>query len=418
MWGSRTRSLEVPAGGAFRAILVGLACATSLLVSCNGANSATPAGADGSSGGSGAGGASGTAGGAGTDAAAGSAGAAGIPGDAGGAGGAGGCGVGKLSCGASCIDVTSDPANCGACGHDCQGGACQGGRCQPVTLESKQSQPEGIAVDADHLYWVEYGTDHIMMADKSGASAADLLYLSGQNPYDVAVDASTVSWTVNEYGNALQGNGYVNALDLKSGQSFYLASSTKSTPYGIAVTGTDVYWTDQQKFAVMHATVGTNNPPDQIGIPSGRPRMIVAEPDHAYWTNTQSDWIDEYDHQYPASKILATASGETWGIAMDSTSVYWTCPTTGDIQKALKGIGEQTVTTLASGQAEPYGIAVDSSGLYWLNGGDGTVMRLAPGSAKPEVIASGQSTPHFIALDATSVYWTDDTAGTVMKLAK
>src|SRR4051812_37305927 len=30
------------------------------------------------------------------------------------------------------VDITSDGANCGACGHSCGGGACVASRCQPV----------------------------------------------------------------------------------------------------------------------------------------------------------------------------------------------------------------------------------------------------------------------------------------------
>lgn len=50
-------------------------------------------------------------------------------------GGPGGCGAGQTLCGATCVDASSDPANCGACGRPCAptnnatGVACLAGQC-------------------------------------------------------------------------------------------------------------------------------------------------------------------------------------------------------------------------------------------------------------------------------------------------
>jgi hypothetical protein len=61
-----------------------------------------------------------------------------------------------------CGDVQSSSANCGACGHDCQGGACVAGVCQPVLLTGDESFPNTIATDGVEVYWanntnVDYG---------------------------------------------------------------------------------------------------------------------------------------------------------------------------------------------------------------------------------------------------------------------
>src|SRR5690349_21776850 len=57
-------------------------------------------------------------------------------GGTGGTGGGGGpnCTPPEVACGDVCAVLNADPAHCGACGHDCLGGACVGAKCQPVIL--------------------------------------------------------------------------------------------------------------------------------------------------------------------------------------------------------------------------------------------------------------------------------------------
>src|SRR5262249_18558478 len=47
------------------------------------------------------------------------------------------------SCGA---DFLNDTANCGYCGHDCQGGECHSGKCQALTVADGVPGPLGIAI--------------------------------------------------------------------------------------------------------------------------------------------------------------------------------------------------------------------------------------------------------------------------------
>lgn len=72
--------------------------------------------------------------------------------------------------------------------------------------------------------------------------------------------------------------------------------------------------------------------------------------------------------------------------------------------------------TLASGQGGPYGIAVDSTSVYWTNYAGGTVMKVSIGGGTPTALASGQSLPPGIAVDSTRVYWTS--GGSVMMAPK
>jgi hypothetical protein len=63
-----------------------------------------------------------------------------------------------VACGTACVDLTSSPTNCGACGHDCGGGACESSRCQPYALVPSIEPPTTFAIDSKSIYFAQGGT--------------------------------------------------------------------------------------------------------------------------------------------------------------------------------------------------------------------------------------------------------------------
>jgi hypothetical protein len=65
-----------------------------------------------------------------------------------------------MQCGDACVDLKSDPVNCGACGHDCGGGGCltdlASGRalCQPFAIFKSAGRIEpGLSIDGTRIYF-------------------------------------------------------------------------------------------------------------------------------------------------------------------------------------------------------------------------------------------------------------------------
>ena len=109
-------------------------------------------------------------------------------------------------------------------------------------------------------------------------------------------------------------------------------------------------------------------------------------------------------------------------IALDTTRVYLTSPTTG-VLASVKKNGTGLTSLVTSGK--PLGLAVDTTHVYWTDADAGTIARLDKAGGSVEVLATGQAHPTRISVDADSVYWTNEgdpgcvaATGSVMKRAK
>ncbi len=180
----------------------------------------------------------------------------------------------------------------------------------------------------------------------------------------------------------------VNAISVTGAQRVTLASGFDAI-YGLAVDSQNLYVLDQ---AAAYNSSAPSGKVERVPLTGGTPQ------------------------------VLATVSGTLGGIAVDDAYVYWTqtdpassnggSPKGEVMRLPLAGGAAKTVATQ---QAVPYQIAVDGAGiLYWLDYGtggsyctstDGTLMKLAPGSAVPVTLASALAGANSLALRDGSVYW-------------
>jgi len=215
---------------------------------------------------------------------------------------------------------------------------------EPTVLASKQA-PQGIAVNATHVYWTndsQNGAEGTVMGcAKDGCDDKPTLVGSGpQGPEGIAVDANNVYWTAEVPGTVLECplEGCVGVPTTLAAVS----TTSPATPISIAVDATNVYWTlDQNKGndEVLECPIA-----GCLGIPTTL-----------------------------ASKQIAPGDLLPGGLAVDEQNVYWTNDTqlglggNGKLMKCAKSGCGGKPTVVASEIDEPGPIAVDATSIYTRN---------------------------------------------------
>ncbi len=331
-------------------------------------------------------------------------------------GGACSCPAGMTSCDGVCVTDTSlNPNNCGTCGIVCQAtSACSAGQCSdssfvglnnpfalvtdgaylymtdsiagsvlkaslnggvPVALASGQVNPQLLALDSGHVYWVNAGTSVNDYADgsimKTGIDGSALTTLaSNQNtPSAIAVDATSVYW-VNAGTSARQyADGTVMSIAVDGGTPTLLASGQIS-PSAIAVDGTNVYWTNLgtshygflvddgsvMKMALIGGMVTT------LASGQSAPGTVTVDADFVYWANSGS--VSKVPIAGGTATVLATAQSQPFQIVVSGEDLYWTNLYAGSVLTVAVNGG--AVTTLATGQNYALGIAIVANDVYWV----------------------------------------------------
>ena len=277
------------------------------------------------------------------------------------------CTQGFTLCGAACADLQTDSRNCGACMHDCLGGACDAGVCQPVVLVSGQPDLLFLAVNATNLYWTTDPAAVVTMPI-DGASATTLV--SGGGPLEgIAVDATSIYWSTYVDDTLMK-------MPLAGGLPTTFASGL-ARPLGVAVDAFNLYFSD------------TSGDVLEIPLAGGSPVTLTPTP-----------------------------AGFATGVAVNASSIYWSSGGALNVMPLAGGAS----TDLVDGQDDAFGVAVDATNVYWTTLYGGLVLKMPLGGGSVTTLISGLSTyASGIAVDDVSLYWGATTAnevGSIMRLAK
>jgi hypothetical protein len=311
-------------------------------------------------------------------------------------------------------DVASDPKNCGACGHDCLGGACDAGACQPA-LVTTGAALAALASDGTTLFLRDNGAIHscavygcadagaVLATTVSPAvhrrvrvAGADVLWNEGPHLYACAKTAcsqldrltantldvfdfwvsSSVFYLAQQSGGAGPYPYRIGSCPLPSGACVTLTSGATDYLDVIAGSGLDFYWTVPATTTVnyCHSACGVDASTASTSF-GGLPRALSVD-GTGVWL-ALSNGVDWLSPNLAAGTPIVSTDYMT-AIVHDGPDVYFIdaskyrvdrCPATADA-----GACTPTVLRQAGGTIDD--IAVDANAVYWIEG-ESNVWRLA-----------------------------------------
>ena len=228
-------------------------------------------------------------------------------------------------------------------------------------------------------------------------------------PWGVALDGTHVYWT-NEGTEPAWSNGSVMRMPLEGGTSETLVTAS-DRPHAIAVHGDYVYIgsiAGTGRLSRVKKTGGTEEP---LNSGSGPVRALAIDDPNVYFVTDNNAYRLPLADGTPAE--LGTTSGGC-GIAVDGTRVYWTAKNGHAVYSAPKD-GSSPATQIfydgASTDAKrPCAIAVRGELLFWLNAApNGEVVRTRIDGSDLIVLAGlpalRMDEARGLALDDTEVYF-------------
>jgi hypothetical protein len=315
----------------------------------------------------------------------------------------------------------------------------------------------GLATDGTFLYWTDINKNNtytypslyvsstpanpgvVMMAPIAGGTPF-MISWNWVAPEGIATDGTNVYWDDAQTGQIMK-SAIVPSMDYMKLKIPTQISSDSFPPHAIAVSGGNVYWNDEsgliKTVPSSNTTSGTAKQLNDSTPPWGgsTPGGLAVDATNVYYADNSNVWQLPINSTTGHGLSLASAQDNPFGIAVDAHNVYWTQFNTGSAvgTDAIQQIpiSGGSVVTVNPGVQDAIDIVVDSTSVYWNSPPSGTVAKAPIGGGATTTLATLPAAQTFtyvnvplgLVVDSTSVYWvtsssTNSGPGAIMKVAK
>ncbi len=252
--------------------------------------------------------------------------------------------------GAACkADLTSDPAHCGSCNHDCLGGACAAGVCQPFVMKTNLTVANvRLRMDKDAVYF---------QSRLASGSSWDLV---------------RVAW---------------------DGTATTLLAAYAFTNIEIGLSDADIYLTQGGQLVRMPKTGGASTPV----LPQANTVAPLPTATSLFWisvttSRSSSVWTAPLNGGALGTPVrLAMNLDLPAYTALGNDTLYIADRFNGIIYSVATAASPPTLTTLSGGESMPYGIVADGDEVFWLNKGSSQLQKKPYGSLVHRKVGQAQS---------------------------
>jgi hypothetical protein len=320
-------------------------------------------------------------------------------------------------------DLGTDGHNCGACGHDCKGGACKDRACQPLVLTPTKLGygPSPVAMDDAAIYF--FDAQDIAVCAKTGCPQPTRLTSDGNQRTALAVDATSVYATDYALGTVRScAKGGCNQ------KGTVLGPVNEPQPQGVAADGSRVFFTTITD--VFHGVgklvscpkTGCGAAPSDVVTNLGFPRNLSVVGGKLLWQSSQGIWTCTLPGCTDAATIVAGGMGY---MATDGATVYLTgyggesilssCALAGcNGTPTILGTLSAPIAAMAADDANLYFVEVQAIGYAWPTSRIRWCKKTACAGAS--TLVDLDRWVGTIAPDGAYLYWVDD--GGLMRLVK
>ena len=312
-----------------------------------------------------------------------------------------------------CPDTTTDPKNCGSCGHDCLGGACTAGQCQPnklavstaaqylvgdgavlyVGTNSNTPSSAGPATLAQPLLRIDKSTLATRSIVPPGRyvwdvqrQADDSFFATSANSV-LRIDVAGKVTTLATFNNSLERltvtpSGIYTTSFFGNAVHRILFDGTASTlaqipnAEGMCEDQDFIYVSQQNEMSrFFRLSKATGQIAPWTNLP-GKARRAVVNGDYIYWTSFEQDYgRTRRDTGVTEAHKLPTPI-RMGDLAVDEDTMY-VASTPAGILYAIPKDAFSTNRPFREGQTGIVGVHVDQRAVYWTLHDEGAIVRLA-----------------------------------------